>query len=380
MKFFFLTFCTEDRRKILSRINEDATVTLTKAGEAIAEVWRNSHARNPAVTASNFIIMPDHVHLILIVNYDKAPNFDIMRWIHEFRQLTEAGLGAAASSQINPTSPGRGAKPRLIAGLGAAASSQINPTSPGFGAKPRLIAGFGATAPSQINPTSPGLGAKPRLIAGLGAAASSQINPTSPGFGAAAPSPWEKKFWLMLSFSSRQLKAFRRYIKLNPARALWKARNPDRFLRRANIRHPILAQDRTWDAIGNLTLIASPMLFPVRLTRKKTLEEHTEAIDEIIAKAKQGMIPVSGFISPGEKETLRRLKAEPLARFIKMLPHALPPRYDPSAEDSRELAADRLLILSGFPQTVSANEKIARTNCLLMNDLITALCEKAQSL
>ena len=40
------------------------------------------------------------------------------------------------------------------------------------------------------------------------------------GFGAAAPSPWEKKFWLMLSFSSRQLKAFRRYIKLNPARAL----------------------------------------------------------------------------------------------------------------------------------------------------------------
>ena len=305
MKFFFLTFCTEDRRKILSRINEDATVTLTKAGEAIAEVWRNSHARNPAVTASNFIIMPDHVHLILIVNYDKAPNFDIMRWIHEFRQLTEAGFGAAAPSQINPT-----------------------------------IAGFGA----------------------------------------AAPSLWHHRFWLMLSFSSRQLKAFRRYIKLNPARALWKARNPDRFLRRANIRHPILAHDRTWDAIGNLTLIASPMLFPVRLTRKKTLEEHTEAIDEIIAKAKQGMIPVSGFISPGEKEALRRLKAEPLARFIKMLPHALPPRYDPSAEDSRELAADRLLILSGFPQTVSANEKIARTNCLLMNDLITALCEKAQSL
>lgn len=316
MKFFFLTFCTEDRRKILSRINEDATVTLTKAGEAIAEVWRNSHARNPAVTASNFIIMPDHMHLILIVNYDKAPNFDIMRWIYEFRQLT-----------------------------GAAASPEINPTSPGFGA-----------------------------------AASTKINPTIAGFGAEAPSLWHHRFWLMLSFSSRQLKAFRRYIKLNPARALWKARNPDRFLRRANIRHPILAQDRTWDAIGNLTLIASPMLFPVRLTRKKTLEEHTEAIDEIIAKAKQGMIPVSGFISPGEKEALRRLKAEPLARFIKMLPHALPPRYDPSAEDSRELAADRLLILSGFPQTVSANEKIARTNCLLMNDLIVALCENAQTL
>jgi hypothetical protein len=317
LKFFFLTLCTEGRRKILSRINDDATVTLTQAGEAVAEAWRTSHARNPAVTASNFIIMPDHVHLLLIVNYGKAPNFDIIGWIHEFQRLASNDTGRL------PRAP-----------QSAIATEKASP----------------------------------------------ETNPTPAGLGAAAPSPWEKKFWLMLSFSSRQLKAFRRYIKLNPARALWKARNPDRFLRRANIRHPILPSGRIWDAVGNLTLLASPLLFPVRLTRKKTPEEHSAAIDEIIAKARQGMIPVSGFISPGEKEALRRLKAEPMARFIKTLPHALPPRYDPSAEDSRELAADRLLILSGFPQTVSAHDKIARTNCLLMNDLIVALCENAQTL
>lgn len=49
---------------------------------------------------------------------------------------------------------------------------------------------------------------------------------------------------------------------------------------------------------------------------------------------------VSGFLSPGEKELLRCLKAEPRARFVKTLPYALPPRYDPSAEDSREIAAE----------------------------------------
>jgi hypothetical protein len=184
----------------------------------------------------------------------------------------------------------------------------------------------------------------------------------------------------MLSFSPRQLQAFRRYIKLNPARALWKKRNPNRFIRLANIRHAILPTNRTWDAIGNLTLLASPLLLPVRLTRKMTVEEHSEAISGIIEKARKGIIPISGFISPGEREVLRRLKEEPKARFIKMLPYALPPRYDPSAEDSRELAADRLLILSGFPQTVSAYDKIARTNCLLMNDLIVALCENAQTI
>jgi hypothetical protein len=302
-KFFFITLCTEGRRKILSRINEDSSVTHSPIGESVAEIWRTSHSRNEAVTASNFIIMPDHIHLLMIVNYDKDPFFDLIDWIHEFDRLTANETG------LKPRTPLENIAPRFIA------------------------------------------------------------------------SPlWEPKFWLMLSFSPRQLKAFRRYIKLNPDRALWKKRNPDRFIRRGNIRHAILPQNRIWDAIGNLTLLASPLLFPVRLTRKKTIEEHTETINAIIEKAKKGMIPISGFISPGEKEVLRRLKETPNARFIKMLPHALPPRYDPSAEDSRELAADRLLILSGFPQTVSAYDKIARTNCLLMNDLIVTLCENAQTI
>lgn len=89
------------------------------------------------------------------------------------------------------------------------------------------------------------------------------------------------------------------------------------------------------------------------------------------------MIPVSGFLSPGEKEVLHRLKNEPLARFIKMRPCALPPSYDPSAEDSRELAADRLLILSGFPQSVVDAGAIFRQNCLAMNDMAAAICERA---
>ena len=91
------------------------------------------------------------------------------------------------------------------------------------------------------------------------------------------------------------------------------------------------------------------------------------------------MIPVSGFLSPGEKEVLRRLKEEPLARFIKMRPCALPPSYDPSAEDSRELAADRMLILSGFPQSVADAGAIFRQNCLAMNDMAAAICERANA-
>ena len=193
----------------------------------------------------------------------------------------------------------------------------------------------------------------------------------------------------------RQLKAIRRYIKLNPARALWKQHHPDRFLRltipwQKVMQNAAAQSDAVWPsaahAMGNALLLASPFLFHVRLTLKKSVAEHKAAINEILEKARLGMVPVSGFISPGEKEALRRLKAEPRARFIKLLPHALPPRYDPSAEDSRELAADRLLILSGFPDTpplspieMRTNPAAAhafRRNCLALNDLAAAICNR----
>ena len=326
-KFFFITLCVEGRAKVLSRINPDATVILLAAGEAVAAAWRATHSLNPALTASNFIIMPDHIHLLLIVNYDIDPNFDVIGWIKDFQRRSEAAINDTWASPRTP--------------------EKASPRAP-EAASPRV--------PEAASPRASGA-----------------------GFGAAAPFHWERRFWLVLSFSSRQLKAIRRYIKLNPARALWKARHPNRFKRLANIRHPILDASRQWDAVGNPLLLSSPFLFHVRLTRKMSLEEHRPAIDEIIEKAQHGMIPVSGFLSPGEKEVLRRLKEEPIARFIKMRPCALPPEYDPSAEDSRELAADRMLILSGFPQSVADAGAIFRQNCLAMNDMAAAICERTQA-
>ena len=138
--------------------------------------------------------------------------------------------------------------------------------------------------------------------------------------------------------------------------------------------------------MGDIGLLGSPFLLHVRLTLKKTVTEHAAAIDEIVEKAKRGYIPVSGFISPGEKEVLRRLKAEPRVRFVKLVPFALPPRYDPSAEDSRELAARRLVILSGMAETAAISSLDIRRsqaaahgfrqNCLLMNEIGAALCNR----
>jgi len=282
-RFFFITLVVKGRRPVLSRRVEDRIVELLPAGLLLKEHWATSHRRDAAVTASNFVIMPDHVHLLLIVDFGKRPTFDVLDWIMHF--IRETGDWEL----------------------------------------------------------------------------------------------WDRHLYFQLSFSLRQLKAIRRYIKMNPARAWWKDTHRDMFVRRGGLRHEMLDEAFPWTAYGNLTLLANPFLYQVRLTMKKGLFELEGEIAAALEKARHGMVPVSGFISPGEKEFYRRLLREPNARWVKMLPCGLAPRYDPSVEDSRHLAEGRMLILSAFPPQVPSSP-ISRANCLAMNDRIAALCAKAGEL
>ena len=313
LQFFFVTLTLAERRPVLSRlVDEKSRPALLPPGETVKAALVALHGRFPAATVSDFVIMPDHVHFLLIVDYAKDPAFNPLWATHRLMDAVEGAW------------KGRGQAPEPPVGEEGA------------------FRGRGSGAPEP---------------------------PSFPRFN--------RSCYLELSFDARQLKAIRHYIRLNPARKIWKLRHPERFTRLANLRHFTLDPARRWDGMGNPTLLASPFLLHVRLTLRKTVEEHAEEIATILEKARHGHIPVSGFISPGEKELLRRLKADPLCRFIKMVPYALPPRYDPSAEDSRELAADRLLILSGFPQGVANLETGFRARCLALNDMATRLCAAA---
>ena len=190
------------------------------------------------------------------------------------------------------------------------------------------------------------------------------------------PVTWEKCFWLTLSLSSRQLAAIRRYIRGNPARALWKKAHPDRFRVMPGIRHASLDPALRWSAMGDPTLLASPFRFPVRLTRRLPVEAQEDALAEAMKRARHGMVPVCGFISPAEHELERRLRAEPAARWIKAVPHGLRAGYDPTLEDSRALADGRLLLLSSFSPEVPVSP-ISRANCEAMNSRILRLCGEA---
>ena len=384
-QFFFITIAIERHPKAnltpqegLSRlVDERSRPALLPCGEIVKALLVAMHRCFPCATISDFVIMPDHVHFLLIVDYSQDPTFSPLWATHRLMDAAEI-LWA-----LERGTDGGSAPEPLEAD--AALSKAITLARQNFG---QLIVGNHAVLPQPIS-TLQGFGGAAKdspTLQGFGGAVTKQSHPAGVrGLQAPVRSPqsapqgprWNRRCFIELSFDARQLKAIRRYIRLNPARALWKARHPDRFIRFANIRHPVLDPARRWDAMGNLTLLASPFLHHVRLTMRKTAEEHAAEIDGIMERAVRGLVPVSGFISPGEKELLRRLKAEPQARFIKTVPFSLPPRYDPSAEDSRELAADRLLILSGFPQGTPDSRENLRARCNIMNSLAAALCSKA---
>ena len=358
--------------------------------------------------------MPDHIHFLLIANYDRdraiAPLF-IAHRLADAIEMAQEGAEWTGASAPEPLARASGAPEQLADAITQEGAEWTGASAPEPLADAIEMAQEGAERTGACAPEPPARAHElladmmaRRISLAVEATVGKPLQTESKlrfgerkggesgGAGARVPVRsvvFARDCYIELSFDSRQLKAIRHYIKLNPARALWKSSHPDRFICHRAIKSRRLARfaPRLIDGIGALPLLGSPFLFHVRLTLKKSVAEHEEAIAGIVEKARRGMIPVSGFISPGEVEALRRLKAEPRARFIKLLPCELPPRYDPSAEDSREIAAGRLLILScfrGTPAITSLDMKrnpaaahAFRRNCLAMNDLAAQLCDNA---
>ena len=69
---YFVTICTQDRKKILSTIvgggaHDAPNVALTDIGEIVQKHIVNNN-RIPGITVDKFVIMPDHIHLIVLVD------------------------------------------------------------------------------------------------------------------------------------------------------------------------------------------------------------------------------------------------------------------------------------------------------------------------
>ena len=67
--WYFVTVCTNKRQCVLGEIVE-GSVVLTPAGQIVEEEWWRTVTVRPNVSLDEFVIMPNHLHGILVLNGD----------------------------------------------------------------------------------------------------------------------------------------------------------------------------------------------------------------------------------------------------------------------------------------------------------------------
>jgi putative transposase len=74
---YFVTVCTKDRKNFLSEISsvgaihESPAVRLTKCGQIVDRYIGELHRRYPEIVVDKYVIMPNHVHILLSIIYNE---------------------------------------------------------------------------------------------------------------------------------------------------------------------------------------------------------------------------------------------------------------------------------------------------------------------
>jgi REP element-mobilizing transposase RayT len=78
---YYLTICVHRRQCLLGEINQ-STVMLSSSGEVALNIWQRLPQKYPLVELDAFVIMPNHVHGIVVINEvnPAAPLGELVRY------------------------------------------------------------------------------------------------------------------------------------------------------------------------------------------------------------------------------------------------------------------------------------------------------------
>jgi REP element-mobilizing transposase RayT len=88
---YFVTIAAQNRRSLFGRLNETASIDLNEVGEMINAWWMKLPQKFPPVTLDADIVMPDHLHrLVLLLCDDESGSAapvslsQVMQWFDEW--------------------------------------------------------------------------------------------------------------------------------------------------------------------------------------------------------------------------------------------------------------------------------------------------------
>jgi len=85
--YYFITVCTEHRLPLFGSVEAGRT-RLSPGGEMVQEAWRDLLALHPGVDVDIDVVLPDHVHAIVVLDDDPRRTLSLSDLEHRYKSLT----------------------------------------------------------------------------------------------------------------------------------------------------------------------------------------------------------------------------------------------------------------------------------------------------
>ena len=324
----------------------EARVEQTELGRALLACQRSVPIFHPEIQILQYCLMPDHLHSIW---YVRSPMKESIRYVAQgfWRAAKKAGR---AYSYINACLTGRPMNERAGLPMNERDGLPMNERGLDWSALSSL-----ASADSRGNPLR-------ELLDG------DTYSHLSPIFT-------EVPFIRPLSRKG-QLQTMIRYVQMNPERLATKRLKPGYF----RVQKDIEIGGRRYDGVGNVALLTQAR-YDVVHVRSAMVEEakHGDAsrlrdyMNSRVLLARSGVVMVSPFISPQEKQVQQVLMCE-WHPIICLTDNGFRDYYKPADSLFEACAAGRLLILSPWPYDASKRH-ISRADCVALNAMAEEICK-----
>ena len=379
---YHITLTVPSREPLLGRLvipdgdPSQARVERTALGNAVVDELYVMCQHYPAIRIFQFCLMPDHLHAVIRVT--KVMDTSIRSVIRGYwqgvkklgRAHTLAVSGGPLAASSGPLAASSG--PSAASG-GPLAVAHEGPSAASGG--PLAVAHEGSLAAS--NEGSSAVSGGPLAVAPE--FNSGTINEGKAAGNAASESTAPKEgHWAFPIFTERpfirplsrrgQLKAMMRYVQMNPQRLATKRLMPGFF----RVQKGIEIAGRSYDGVGNVALLHAGSYdvvhvrsIWVKAAQRGDRQNLRDYMNSRVLEARKGVVMVSPFISPQEKQVMQVLLDEQRP-FILLADNGFREYYKPSDNLFDACAEGRLLILSPW-QYDAGKRHISRDDCMALN-------------
>ena len=329
-----------------------ARVERTALGNAVVDELYVMCRHYPEIRIYRFCLMPDHLHAVIRVT--RVMDTSIRSVVRGYWQGVKK-LGRAYTLAVSPLA----VSPELNSGT----TTEGGTTAEGQATTGGQTEGGATTAGQRAAGQAEGQGQR-----------TAEPGRTADG-GWAFPIFTERPFIRPLSRRG-QLQTMMHYVRMNPQRLATKRLMPGFF----RVQKGIMIGGRSFDGVGNVALLHAEHYDVVHVRSmwvkaaehgdNQTLRDY---MNSRVLEARKGVVMVSPFISPQEKQVMQVLLQEQHP-FILLADNGFREYYKPADALFDACAAGRVLILSPWPYD-AGKRHISRADCVMLNEMAEEICK-----